>query len=219
MATAQECYQEVQASLTPIPTTQQTHSHPRLAIANDCSPCDGLARARPRTSEEIDSAGSLVLVSVKGRGWGAGGAMLKKADETETWVRDLTVLAVDGGARARREQYHAGRAAIRLEGEVSGLRRRVAELEDELGVSENHVVDLRAECAGLHKDMERREMNENDLWRLVREMERAVKGGKDFDGVVAALLNESRTVYRTAMQRWHSERDTILAQKATSNRF
>ena len=66
----------------------------------------------------------------------------------------------------------------------------------------------------MHKDVERREMDENDLWRLVREMERAVKGGKDFDGVVSALLNESRSVYRTAMQRWHSTRDGILAEKA-----
>ena len=115
--------------------------------------------ANPRkqvTDQEQPSdvgAGSLALVPVETGGGGKGrsgageGELLKKADETETWVRELTGLAVDGGARAHREQYHAARAAVRLEGEVSGLLRRVAELEGDLQESEGTVAELRAECA------------------------------------------------------------------------
>ena len=100
-----------------------------------------------------ESAGYLALVPLEAGGGAAGrgasgeGEMLKKADETEAWVRGMTELAVDGVARAHREQYHAARAAVRLEGEVSGLLRRVAELEGDLQESEGTVAELRAECA------------------------------------------------------------------------
>ena len=58
-------------------------------------------------------------------------------------------------------------------------------------------------------------MDENDLWRLVRAMERSIEEGKDFDGVVSALMGESRTVYHTAMRRWHAEKETILTNQKT----
>ena len=116
------------------------------------------------------------------------GGLVTKLDEAENMVREMSGFALEACARAERDGYHSKRAGSRLEGDVSVLRRRVAELECDLAEAEGLVSSLKEENAALREDVNMRNSDENELWRLVRGMERSIQGGEDFDGVVSSLL-------------------------------
>ena len=68
------------------------------------------------------------------------------------------------------------------------MRRRIAELECDLAEAGGLIGSLKDERAVLREDARMRDTDEKDLWRLVRDMEKSIQGGSDFDGVVASLL-------------------------------